>query len=287
MNNKYTFPALLLLTAIVVGIVIKLSGSNIALLDSAGEIALRERSLLFFATALMFVIGFVIYAFTLVIAWRYRAENTKARYTPNWEHSRFDEFVWWLVPSIVIFFLALITWTSSHALDPFRPLQSGAPTLTIQAVALPWKWLFIYREAGVASVNYVQLPALTPIKFEITGDAPMNSFWIPRLGGQIYAMTGMKSQLHLIADKTGDYEGSSANYSGSGFSGMRFVARVTSAEDFSSWAQSLSTSSYPALTMEAYDALARPSENTPVSYYSSVEKGLYTRTIGKFMGHSR
>ena len=162
----------------------------------------------------------------------------KAKHAPDWEHNYIAEYCWWGVPIVIIVILAVTTWKSSHDLNPFKPIESEKKPLAIQVVALHWKWLFIYPEQGIATVNFVQFPEKTPINFEITSDAPMNSFWIPQLGGQIYAMPAMRSKLHLIANEIGSFRGVSANISGKGFAGMTFTAKSSSEEDFDAWVQS-------------------------------------------------
>ena len=283
MNNRYTFPVLLLLMIGIIVFVMRLAKpGSFLLFDPHGVIALEERSLFIIATLFMLLIGVLIYAFTIVIAWRYRADNTKAAYTPNWEHSLVDEFIWWLVPGVIIFFLALLTWRSTHQLDPFKPLSSETTPLTIQVVALNWKWLFIYPTEHIASVNLVAIPTGVPIDFQITADAPMNSFWIPELGGQIYAMPGMNTKLNLMADQEGTYHGSSANFSGQGFSGMRFDVRAESMADFDAWVRSVRAAS-TTLDVSSYKALAEPSEYVPISTFGSVQNDLYTMIVDTFM----
>jgi cytochrome o ubiquinol oxidase subunit II len=186
------------------------------------------------------------------------------------------------VPLILISILAVITWKSSHDLDPFKPLNSSTPPMTIQVVSLQWKWLFIYPKQNIATVNLVQFPVNTPISFEITSDAPMNSFWIPQLGGQIYAMSGMSTHLQLMASQPGEYRGESANISGAGFAGMHFSAKASSAADFDQWVQ-LVRLTKGSLSDAAYNKLAAPTQNDPVSYYSSVSNGLYNTVVDKYM----
>lgn len=251
---------------------------NIAILQPKGLIANEQRNLILIASALMLAVVLPVFALTTIIAWRYRATNTRARYLPNWEHNAAEEFVWWAVPCVIIIVLAGITWKTTHELDPFRPLPGD--TEIIEVVALDWKWLFIYPHEGVATVNTIVFPVDKPVQFKITADAPMNSFWIPQLGGQIYAMSGMVTQLHLIAGEPGTYAGSSANLSGKGFSGMRFKAKAVSKEEFAAWIQSLKTQ--PALDKVTYDALAQPSSNEEPRYYGSVEQGLFDAIVQSY-----
>lgn len=286
MNNKYTVAFVVFLAVCAAGLTLWwMSSTDIALLHPKGLIALKERDLMLLAAVLMLFAVVPVYVLAFLMAWKYRASNTHAAYTPEHDHDLRIEVVWWGIPVAIILALGVITWNTTHALDPFKPIDSSAKPLTIQVVALDWKWLFIYPEQDIATVNFVQFPAGTPIDFEITADAPMNSFWIPRLGGQIYAMPGMSSQLHLIADSVDAYDGLSANFSGRGFAGMKFIAQSVSQEDFDEWVR-LVKQQPDVLTFDSYDALARPSEDHPVAFYSAVEKGLYTGIVGTFLGPS-
>lgn len=283
MNKKYKLMLFLLL---VLGVMLAtaqyMRTAHIAVLQSAGPIGLKERQLIFIGLGLSLIIVLPVFTLLFFFAWKYRESNEAATYSPELAGSRLAETIWWVVPSVLILIISLITWQSSHSLDPFKPLASVTKPLTIQVVALDWKWLFIYPEQHIAAVNVVQFPVSTPVNFEITADAPMNSFWIPRLGGQIYAMAGMSTQLHLMADQPGSYNGSSANISGSGFAGMKFTARASSALDFKRWVNSVKQSP-TTLSMDAYNKLAEPSENDPRAYYSSYESGLYDKIIMKYM----
>lgn len=234
-------------------------------------------------TALLSLIVVVpVFAMTAYIAWNYREGNTKAKYQPNWDHSQLAESIWWFIPLALISILAAITWVSSHRLDPYKPLASTNNPLTIQVVALQWKWLFIYPQQDIASVNYVQLPVDTPVTFEITADAPMNSFWIPQLGGQVYAMAGMQTKLHLMASEAGNYRGSSANISGEGFAGMKFTAHASSQEDFDQWVQTAKQSPKQ-LGKGEYTALAKPSKDNKVATYAAADENLYHTIMMKYM----
>ena len=255
---------------------------NIAVLNPKGIIADKQRNLIVLSSLLMLLVIIPVYILTAVFAWRYRATNKNAHYTPNWDHNPVFEVVWWAIPSTIILSLAIIAWISTHQLDPFKPLDSPTKPLTIQVVALEWKWLFIYPEQNIASVNYVQFPKDTPITFEITSDAPMNSFWIPQLGGQIYAMSGMVTQLHLQANAEGKFAGSSANLSGAGFAGMKFTAEAVSEDAFQKWVQTVKYTP-TRLDLQEYKKLSQPSQNNPVAYYSSTEKDLQSTIVMKYM----
>jgi cytochrome o ubiquinol oxidase subunit 2 len=282
--NKNIRPVLYLL---LVGIFITVAAwyiksLDIDILNPKGLIATKEYNLLVFTTVLGFVIVIPVFVLAIAIAWRYREGNTNVRYAPNADGNRVAEILWWGIPIAMIAILSVVTWISTHELDPHKPLASDVKPITVQVVALDWKWLFIYPEENIASVNLVQFPIGTPVNFKITADAPMNSFWIPQLGGQIYAMAGMTTQLHLMADEKGDYKGSSANISGKGFAGMKFIARASSHADYESWIQSV-RKSQKTLTTAEYAVLAKPTSNQPVSYYASADEGLYDTIVMKYM----
>lgn len=259
-----------------------LQGHSFPVLDPKGTVAAQQKHLIINVTLLMLVVVIPVFVLTFFIAWKYRAGNKKARYMPEWDNNRAAEVTWWLIPLAIIIAISIMIWKSSHALDPRRPLESNKKPVKIQVVALQWKWLFIYPEQNIATVNFVQFPEDTPVNFEITSDAPMNSFWIPQLGGQIYAMAGMTTRLHLDASEQGDYKGSSANISGEGFAGMKFTARASSESDFNKWAASAKNSSGP-LGFDEYQKLAQPSKNSPVATYLESDQNLYDKIIMKYM----
>ena len=260
-----------------------LSGCNLEVLSPKGDVGIQEKSLILTALGLMLLVVIPVIVLTLVFAWRYRASNTKATYAPKWSHSTAIEAVVWVIPCIIIAILGTITWRTSHTLDPYKPLDSKVKPLVIQAVSLDWKWLFIYPDYGVASVNELALPTNVPVKFEITSDSVMNAFFIPQLGSQIYAMAGMETQLNLIANEPGTFAGLSSNYSGAGFSDMHFDAIATSQQGFEDWIKKAKASSVN-LDAQSYHALTQPSEKAPVSYYATVTPGLFTNVIHQYMG---
>ncbi|WP_410016192.1 cytochrome o ubiquinol oxidase subunit II [Sodalis sp. C49] len=265
-----------------------LSGCDMALMNPKGQIGLEQRSLILTALGLMLLVVVPAIVMAVVFAIKYRASNTQATYSPNWSHSSKVELVVWTVPILIIIFLALLTWKSTHALDPSKPIASDAKPITIQVVAMDWKWLFIYPEQGIATVNQIAFPTNVPVRFEITSNSVMNSFFIPRLGGQIYAMAGMNATLHLIANESGSYDGISSNFSGRGFSGMKFKAIATpDQQGFDDWVAKVKASPETLTTMDAYEQLAAPSEFNPVEYFSSVKPDLYHAVIDKFMGKGK
>lgn len=273
------------MVVLVVAAVVLLHGTNIDILNPQGPIAGRQRDLLVFTFLLSLVVIVPVFVLLFVISWKFRAGNSKnTKYTPDWDGSRRLETIWWGIPIAIILILSVVTWRTSHELDPYKPLASSAQPITIEVVALQWKWLFLYPDQHIATVNYVSFPEKTPVNFRITADAPMNSFWIPSLGGQVYAMSGMTTQLHLSADTVGSYDGSSANISGEGFAKMRFTAQSRSRADFDAWVQK--TKSSADLTMDAYTTLAKPGVSAEPAYYALSDTGLYDKIVMKYMAPS-
>ncbi|KXS38465.1 ubiquinol oxidase subunit II [Modicisalibacter tunisiensis] len=260
-----------------------LSGCGSALMAPKGEIGSELKSLILTAFGLMLIVVIPVIVMTLLFAWRYRHSNLMAKYAPDWSHSNKIEVVVWLVPCVIIFFLAILTWKTSHSLDPHKPLADKEDTLEIQAVSLDWKWLFIYPEQGIATVNEVAFPVDTPVHFRVTSGSVMNSFMIPTLGSQIYAMAGMDNDVHLSANEKGIYPGRSTNFSGAGFAGMTFDAHVTSEQDFQAWVDKVRNANDDTLSFpDSYRQLAEPSEDVPVQYYSNVSPSLYKDIIDSF-----
>lgn len=251
-------------------------------LDPKGPVGAEQRDLIYITSILCAIILVPVLALTAWIVWRYRdKDGNKASYKPNWSHNTTLEVVWWSVPIIIIVTLAVITVRYTYALEPSKPLKSDKEPITIQVTSLDWKWLFTYPEQGIATVNYLQIPEDTPIKFELTSDAPMNSFWVPQLGGQIYTMSGMAMTLYLQADEIGHYFGTGANFSGAHFADMTFDVNATSRADFDAFV--VKTKSVPTkLTMERYEELAKPSKSPGVLYFSSIPEGLFEKTVTKY-----
>ena len=260
-----------------------LGGCNMTLLNPTGQVGLEQRNLIITATLLMLLVVVPVIVMTFLFAWKYRASNKDAIYTPKWSHSTKIEVAVWTIPVLIIIALGYITYISTHELDPYRPIESDVKPITIEVVALDWKWLFIYPEQGIATVNKIVFPAHTPVNFRITSDAVMNSFFIPGLGGQIYAMAGMQTKLHLIADRNAEMDGISANYSGAGFTGMKFKAISTTQEDFDAWVNEVKKSPKQ-LDQAEYAALAKPSQNNPVELYSSVTPNQFQIIVDKYEG---
>ena len=262
-----------------------LGGCHASLLEPAGKIAADEKHLIIVATLLMLIVVVPVIVLTLVFAWKYRASNTSATYTPNWSYSHRIEAVVWAVPIAIILVLATITWKTTHELDPYKPLESSVKPIEIQVVSLDWKWLFIYPEQHIATVNEIHFPVGSPVNFKITSDTVMNVFFIPQLGSQIYAMAGMQTQVNLIADQPGIYDGLSTNFSGAGFPDMKFMATASSQAEFDAWVAKVKASGNK-LGLDNYADLAKPSSKAPVQYFSTVEPVLFAAVLDKYMDKS-
>jgi len=264
---------------------ILLSGKNIQILNPQGWVAFQERDLMILSLSLMFIVVIPVFILAFHVATHYHESNKKAKFEPDWDHSTKLQIFLWAFPTLVILILCVINWVTAHRLDPHNSLVNGTKPLTVQVVALRWKWLFIYPEQGIATVNYMVIPEKTPVTFELTAlDTPMNSFWIPQLGGQIYAMAGMATQTHLIADTTGIYRGSNAEINGDGFADMTFTVRSVNQSDFSSWVSRVKHSPQT-LNTTAFNSLAQPSKEVPPAYYSSTVDNLYTTIVMRYMAH--
>lgn len=256
---------------------------NTAVLQPKGSIAQSELNLIITNIVLMLVIIVPTFVILLKTAWKYRSHNTKATYDPESDYGIWGSVLLWTLPSIIVIVMAVITWEATHRLDPYKPLESDKKPLTIQVVALDWKWLFIYPEEGIATVNFVPFPDRTPIRFTLAADgSPMNSFWIPELSGQIYSMTGMITVLHVIADGPGEYRGKAAEINGEGYADMTFVAKSLSQSDFDAWVHTVKKSPLH-LTSTAYNDLLKRSTNNPITLYADVEKDLFDQIVMKFM----
>ncbi|MBH0075222.1 ubiquinol oxidase subunit II [Pseudoalteromonas sp. SWYJ118] len=265
--------------------VLALSGCKGGILDPKGQIGIDEKNLIIIATVLMLLVVVPVIVMTLYFAWKYRDTQTHEIYAPKWAHSNKIEAAVWAVPIVIVIILGVITWVSTQELDPYKPIEGKGKHLTIEVVSLNWKWLFIYPEQGIATVNELVFPANVPVEYKITSESTMNSFFIPQLGSQIYSMAGMETKLHLIANEPGTFKGFSANYSGAGFTGMKFNAIATPTQaGFDKWVSDVkANSSANNLTHANYVELAKASENNPVAYYGKVEDSLFHTIIMKYM----
>ncbi|MEH2511207.1 cytochrome o ubiquinol oxidase subunit 2 [Nitrobacteraceae bacterium AZCC 1564] len=268
-------------------LVAMLGACKAVVLSPSGDVAEQQRDILIQSTSLMLLIVVPVMALIAIVAWRYRESNTTATYEPEWDHSTHLELVIWSVPLLIIICIGAITWASTHLLDPYRqlgriaeerPIAANTKALRVDVVALDWKWLFIYPEYNIATVNEMAAPVDRPIDFHITASSVMNSFFVPALAGQVYAMPAMQTQLKAVINKPGVYEGFSANYSGAGFSGMRFAFLGVNDADFDSWIGKARAESTK-LDRAAYLQLEKPSENEPVRRYASVDSTLFNAII--------
>lgn len=268
----------------VLGLCLLLQGcglSDAPVLHPKGPIALAERDLLFTAFWVMMIVAIPAIVLTLFFVWRYRSGSKTAAYAPEWDSSWKIETVVWLVPAAIIVVLGTLLWQSTHKLDPYKQIASDKAAFKVQAIALDWKWLFLYPELGVASVNELAFPADRPLSIEITSDTVMNSLMIPALGGQIYAMAGMRSELNLLADDPGVFMGRNTMYSGDGFPDQHFKAHAMSEADFDAWKTKVSAEKTP-LDAETYLELHKQSVANPVTYYSSFETDLFRLILRKY-----
>jgi cytochrome o ubiquinol oxidase subunit II len=255
-----------------------LGGCNQGVLDPKGPIASAELLILINSTAIMLVVVIPVIVATLVFAWWYRASNTRAIRSMDESYEERVEFVVWSIPALTVILLGGVIWIGSHQLDPRAPIPGKSDPLHVEVVALDWKWLFIYPDQGVAAVNELVIPAGTPVEFRLTSATVMNSFFVPQLGSQIYAMGGMTTHLSLLADEPGEYPGISANFSGDGFSDMQFIVRSVPAGDFNTWLEQ-ARGAGSALDDAGYAQLAKPSKAVPSTTYRSVEPKLFDRII--------
>jgi len=259
-----------------------LGGCTEGVLDPKGPIASAEREILFDSLGIMLAIVIPTILATLGVAWWFRASNPRARYQPNFNYSGRLELLVWSIPIMTVLLVGGVASVGSYDLDPKKPIQSAVKPVTVQVVSLDWKWLFIYPEQGIASVNHLTIPAGTPVSFELTSSGVMNSFSVPQLGGQIYTMAGMVTRLHLQADQTETFRGMSANYSGAGFSDMHFAVDAVSPESFAQWVDA-TRSKGPVLDAQAYADLAKPSEAVVPFTYGAVAPDLFTSVLSAGM----
>jgi cytochrome o ubiquinol oxidase subunit 2 len=263
-----------------------LAGCNMVVLNPSGDIAKQQADLIVISVLLMAIIIVPVMILTVVFAIKYRKGNNE-KYEPDWDHSTKLELVIWGVPLLIIIALGVITWISTHKLDPYRPLErldanrpipASTKPLEVQVVSMDWKWLFIYPEQGIATVNELVTPVDVPIRFKLTSTHVMNTFYVPALAGMIYTMAGMETQLNAVMNEEGVYKGFSGNYSGAGFSGMRFDHKGVSQAEFDRWVQSVKAGG-GSLDRDNYLELEKPSVSEPVRLYGSVDPTLYRKIL--------
>jgi cytochrome o ubiquinol oxidase subunit 2 len=279
-NKHYAFAALLSLC-----VAAFLGGcSNMILFNPKGPIGDAERLVIIIAFVLMLIVVIPAIVMAFWFPLRYRASNTDATYQPKWSHSAKIESIMWLVPFVIVAGLGFLVWTATYQLDPYKPIDPGIKPIKIEAISLDWKWLFIYPDLDIASVNQIVFPAHVPLSFRITSDTVMTSFFIPQLGSQIYAMAGMQTRLHLLADEPGTYFGQNQQFSGRGFSDMNFKAIAVPQKEFEAWVDKVKQSP-ERLDPTRYEELLKPSIGYPVKLFSSVEPDLFDHIIAKYMAN--
>ncbi|WP_367670682.1 ubiquinol oxidase subunit II [Sodalis-like secondary symbiont of Drepanosiphum platanoidis] len=257
--------------------------NNLIIMNPKGIIAIKEKTLMITVMLLMLTIVVPVILMTLIFVFKYRESKNSSLYDPNWSDSKKIELIIWIIPFFMILFLANLTWKSTHDLDPNKPIEPYKKYIRIQVISLDWRWLFIYPKQKIATINELVFPKNTPIKFELTSNSVMNSFFIPGLGGQIYTMAGMNSVLNLMSNTKGIYKGMSSNFSGKGFSNMKFKVIVTKNTDiFNKWIKKVKLSSNYIKNIFDYEQISLPNENTSIKYFSLVKDNLFQIVIKKF-----
>jgi cytochrome o ubiquinol oxidase subunit II len=264
-------------------ITLVLASENALVVHPKGIIASSELELIITNFLLMLVIILPTYFFLFTVVWKYCIKQENIKYDPDHSSSPISELLMWGLPALVVIVMSVVLWNATHHLNPYKPIESDKKPLLVQVVAMDWKWLFIYPEQGIATLNSLHIPEQTPIHFRLTADqAPMNSFWIPQLSGQIYSMTGMSTQLFLMADGPGEYVGKAVEINGEGYAGMTFGVKSTSVKEFEEWVAKAKESSLH-LTKSAYSDLVKPTINKEVLLFSEVEKNLYQKIVDSYM----
>jgi cytochrome o ubiquinol oxidase subunit II len=263
-----------ILLAVVLTAAAILGGCNEGVLDPKGPIAVANRQILLNSLGIMLAIVIPVIVATLGVAFWFRASNMRARYRPDFEYSGRLEVLVWSIPAMTVFLVGGVAWVGAHDVSPRKPIESSVKALRVQVASLDWKWLFIYPDQGIASVNRLTIPVGTPISFELTSSGVMNSFFVPQLGSQIYTMAGMVTHLNLLADDPGTYRGFSAQFSGDGFSDMHFDAEVVTSEKFAQWVDT-ARSVGPELNATTYAELVKPTAKVAPFTYRSVAPGLF------------
>jgi cytochrome o ubiquinol oxidase subunit II len=273
---RYRLPAIVLIGAAT------LCGCTEGVLDPKGPIASAEQQILLDSLGIMLAIVIPTILATFAVAYWFRSSNTRARYLPDFNYSGRLEVLVWAIPLMTVLLVGGVAWVGSHDLDPRKPIGTTVKPISVQVVSLDWKWLFIYPEQGIASVNRLIIPVGTPVSFELTSSGVMNSFFIPQLGSQIYTMSGMVTRVHLQADHPGTYRGLSANYSGEGFADMRFNVDAVPAENFTQWVKA-TQSAGPVLDAQSYADLAKPSKAVAPFAYRTVTPNLFDEAVSAGM----
>ncbi|WP_394155148.1 ubiquinol oxidase subunit II [Loktanella salsilacus] len=274
-------------TALLAPFVMALAGCKLTVMNPAGDVASQQADLIIYATVLMLIVILPVIALTIFFAMRYRASNKERTYEPEWDHSVSLEIVIWSVPLAIIIMLAGLTWVATHRLDPYadltrisatQPIDENVAPLEVQVVAMDWKWLFIYPEYNIATVNEMATIVDRPVELKLTATTVMNAFYVPDMVGMIYAMAGMETELNGVLNSEGTYEGFASHYNGTGFSKMRFDVQALDEAGFAAWAETAQSASQE-LTRDTFAALNQPSIDDDVSYYAGVEDGLWRRIV--------
>lgn len=289
-NENYRMIPPLVRRGLFIAPLLWLAGCNTVVLNPSGDIAAQQADLVVISTLLMLLIIVPVMFLICLFAWRYRKSNTSAKYEPNWDHSTKLELLIWGAPLLIIIVLGAITWIYTHLLDPYRPLSridenrplaAHVKPMEIQVVALDWKWMFIYPEQGIATVNELYTPVDVPVRFKMTSSTVMNAFYIPALAGMVYTMPSMQTELNAVMNKVGVYDGFSANYSGAGFSQMRFKYHGVSQGDFDAWVAKTKASGGGELNRAEFIALDKPTIKHPIMHFGTVEQGLFDRIVNR------
>jgi cytochrome o ubiquinol oxidase subunit 2 len=251
-------------------------------LDPHGPIARTERDLMVAATALMLTVVIPVFVLTAGFAWRYRASNTRATYRPEWSYSLTIETIVWTVPALIVCCIAYLVWIYTHRLDPYRPIGASAAAIEVDVISEDWKWLFVYPAQNIAAVNELVFPADRPLHLKLTSDSAMSAFYVPGLGGQIFAMAGMTTTLNLRADGPGTFIGRNMQYTGDGFSDQTFAARAVTPSEFDAWVAA-ARQSPDVLDAEHFKTLERPGRDAAPHYYASVAPDLFANAVAKYV----
>lgn len=262
-------------------------GNIDGMLNPKGFIAYEERKLFFDTLALMLIVVLPVIVMSITFVYHYRVSHRLKDYKPNWSHSYFLETLWWGIPCAIIVILAVLTWKKTHQLDPYNKIiAQDDPPLLIQAIALPWKWLFIYPQYDIATVNYLEVPVGQQVEYWMTTDnVPMSAFFIPQLGSQIYTMAGMRTRLFLIADHPGDYIGMNTQFNGDGFAEMQFIVHAVSPEQMQDWVNQVKQSP-DHLTEADYKRLLTPSIGDKPQFFVGVTNNLFQNVLDTYMHSS-
>jgi cytochrome o ubiquinol oxidase subunit 2 len=285
MPFSQTLPSHSLRTCLACGAGLWLVGCDEGVLDPQGPVSAAERLILFNATAIMLVVVIPVILTTLAFAWWYRAGNTRAAYTPDWAYSGKIELVVWSIPAMVVILLAGVTWIGAHELDPRATLDSRVAPLNVEVVSLDWKWLFIYPDLEVATVNDLVLPTGVPVKFVLTSATVMSAFFVPQLGSQVYTMPGMTTHLNLMADRPGDFAGLSSHFNGNGFSDMHFIVHALPPAQFQAWltqtraGAAAGVATGGELDLRRYDRLSQPGNQVGSQTYGSIAPDLFNHIL--------